>query len=55
MADRGRVDLAIAAGSLLLAVIAWQRDSSKARRELLDAAVFGSLGILDRYVSVRGR
>lgn len=53
--DVGRTDLAIGALSLLLALLAWRRDRSKSRRELLDGAVFMALGILERYVDMRQR
>lgn len=51
--DVGRMDLAIGALSVLLALLAWRRDRSKSRRELLDGAVFLALGMLERYVDMR--
>lgn len=51
--DVGRMDLAIGTLSVLLALLAWRRDRSKSRRELLDGAVFLALGLLERYVDMR--
>lgn len=51
--DRSSLDITIGCLSLFLALIAWRRDRSKSRRELIDAAIFVSLGVLERYVSGR--
>lgn len=51
----GRIDLAIGALSLLLAVLAWRRDRVKSRREFVDGAVFTALGVLEEYVDSRQR
>lgn len=51
--DRSSLDITIGCLSLFLALIAWRRDRSKSRRELMDAAIFVSLGVLERYVSGR--
>lgn len=51
----GRMDLAIGVLSLVLALMAWRRDRSKARREFLDGAVFLALGGLEQYLDIRQR
>lgn len=53
--DRSALDITIGCFSLFLGLIAWRRDRSKSRRELLDAAIFVSLGVLERYVIGRQR
>lgn len=48
--DRSSLDITIGLVSLFLGLIAWRRDRSKSRRELMDAAIFVSLGFLERYL-----
>lgn len=53
--DVGWIDIGIGVLSLVLAIMAWQRDRAKSRQELLDGAVFVMLGVLERYVDAKQR
>lgn len=53
--DDGWIHLAIGGLSLLLGVLAWQRDRGKSRQELFDAGIFLALGALERYIAARQR